>query len=108
MIIDAMRNAENENEIYCLLTAFIDAARFCHKRYFMPERVMQLPLRGVIDVGLRFDRLMAELDTASKELDDNGCVVLREALHVFGVALDELRRRGAEDGGRTAAVAHAA
>ena len=108
MVIDAMRNAEDENEIYCLLTAYIDAARFCHKRHFMPERVMHLPLRGVADVRLRFDRLMGELDRASRELDDKGCVVLREALHVFGVGLDQLQRKSGKYGDRTAGVAQAA
>ena len=87
MIVDVMRKADDENEIYCLLTAYIDAARFCYKGNFLPEHVMRLPVNDVHGVRSRFNSLIAGLDAASKGLDDSARVVLREALHVFGTAV---------------------
>src|SRR5688572_9105864 len=97
MLVDVLREAGDENEIYCLLTAYIDASRFCHRHHFMSEPVMRLPVTHVDDVRTRFESLVAELDAASKALDDSACVVLRDALHVFGTALHGLRQIGSSD-----------
>jgi hypothetical protein len=77
--------------IYFLLTAYIDTARSSGKLASVPEHIIQLPLRGVADVRTRFESLLIELDVASKQLNDEACVGIREALHIFGAALNGVR-----------------
>jgi hypothetical protein len=90
MMIDVMRDATTEHEIYFLLTAYIEAVRFCDKLNCMPESITRLPLRGMADLRTRFGELIDQLDVASRRLDDRSCTVLREALHIFGTALQRL------------------
>ena len=91
MIVDVLRQTDDENEIYCLLTAYIDATRFYGKCRFISERTLRLPVEGVADIESRFAAVVADLDRASKALDDAACLALREALHVFGTALHRLQ-----------------
>jgi hypothetical protein len=91
MIADVIRNASTEHEIYFLLTAYVEAARFCDKLHCLSEHITRLPLNGVTDISNRFEKLMIELDVASKRLDDNACVVIREAVHIFSSALNRLQ-----------------
>ncbi len=104
MLVDVLREAGDESEIYCLLTAYIDASRFCNRHHFMSEPVMRLPVTNLRDVRTRFETLVAELDAASKALDDPACVVLRDALHVFGTALHGLQQIGLNDDCQVTAV----
>ena len=90
MIIDVIREAENEHEIYFLVAAYIEAVRFCDKLHCMPGSITRLPLSGMNDVKTRFSTLMTELDTASRRLDERSCTVLKEGLEIFGIALDRL------------------
>jgi hypothetical protein len=90
MIADVIRNATSEHEIYFLLTAYVEAVRFCDKLNDMSEHMASLPLGGVDDVRTRFNKLVAGLDAASKRLDDKACETIREALHIFGAALHRL------------------
>lgn len=90
MMVDVMREADTEHEIYFLLTAYIEAVRFCDKLSCMPESITRLPLRGMPDLKSRFGELINQLDVASRRLDDRSCAVLREALHIFGTALQRL------------------
>ncbi len=87
MIADVIRKAETEHEIFLLLNAYIEAARFCDKLHCLPDDITRLPLDGAADVRMRFEQLIPELDAASKRLDDRSCLVIREAVHVFGTAL---------------------
>ena len=91
MFADIIRTAENEHEIYFLLTSYIDAVRFSNPLNTVSEQLTRLPLNGTTDVKDRFDKLMAELDTASKLSDERTCVVLREGVHILGAALSRLR-----------------
>jgi hypothetical protein len=95
MFADVIRNSKTEHEIYFLLTSYIEAVRFCDKLHCsIPEHITRLPLRGIADVRERFEHLMLELDTASKRLDDNSCMVIREGVHIFGAALNRLGALG--------------
>ena len=89
-IADVIRSANSEHEIYFLLTAYIRTMPFYDKLSRMPEPITRLPLNGIPDVRLRFGKLMVELDTASKQLDDTSCSSIKGAVHVFGTSLDRL------------------
>jgi chemotaxis family two-component system response regulator Rcp1 len=90
MFTDIIRTADSEHEIYFLLTSYIDALRSSSRLDSAPESLTRLPLSGWDDVKNRFDKLMLELDTASKRLNERGCVVIKEALHILGTALNRL------------------
>lgn len=87
MIADVIRKAETEHEVFVLLTAYIEAVRFCDKLHYLPDDITRLPLDGAMDVRTRFEQLILELDAASRRLDDRSCLVIREAVHIFGTAL---------------------
>jgi len=86
-ISDVMRDANSEYVVFFLLTAYIDALRFCD---CLPARLTSLPFTGICDVATRCQGLVVELDSASRKLDDKTCVLIKEALHVFGTALHRL------------------
>lgn len=90
MFTDIIRTADNAHEIYFLLTSYIDALRSSTRVDSAPESLTQLPLDGRDDVKNRFDKLMVELDAASKGLDERGRIVTKEALHILGTALNRL------------------
>ena len=91
MITDVIRNAENSNEIYFLLTSYLEALQFSGAMDRVLPHIVDLPLKDKVDLKVRFDKLMIELDCASKRLDDKACLVIKEMLHVFGTALSRLR-----------------
>jgi len=90
MFIDVIRGAETEHEIYFLLTAYIQSVRYSDRLRLAPDLLARLPLHGMSDVQSRFGALVPELDKASRRLDGKGCVLIREALNIFGTALDRL------------------
>lgn len=90
MITDVMREAESEHEIYFLLTAYLEALRFSDKLNLLPAPLERLPITGMADVGKRFEQLFIELDSASKGLNNNACIVIKEALHIFSTAFNRL------------------
>ena len=90
MIIGIIREANTEHDIYFLLTSYIEAVRFGDKLNFLPECLTRLPLTGLDDVRGRSAKLVAELDAASKRLDYKTCMVIKEALEIFGAALTRL------------------
>ena len=90
MISNIIREANTESEVYFWLTAYIEAMRFGDKLNLLSEHPTRLPLTGLDDVRGRSAKLIAELDVASKRLDDKVCVVIKEALEIFGTALTRL------------------
>jgi len=90
VITDAIRDANTEQDTYVLLAAYLEAMQRHEKRKMLPEYVTRLPMNGKDDVMARFEKLVAGLDAASKRLDDEACLVIKEALAVFGTALDRL------------------
>jgi hypothetical protein len=91
VITDVIREADSDHVIYFLLISYINAARYSDKVKSLPDRIAALPLAGKDDVRSRFELLMAELDAASKRLDDDACVTIKEALTTFGIALFRLQ-----------------
>jgi hypothetical protein len=90
VIADAIRDTNTEQDIYALLTGYLQIMQCYERRKMLPEYVTRLPISGKDDVMARFKKLVAGLDLASKRLDDEACVVIKDALAVFGTALDRL------------------
>ena len=89
MIIDReIRDAESENAIYFLLTAYIETTQFGGR---LPEYLTKLPITGLKDVEARSRQLMMELAKASQQRHDKSCVVIEEALHIFDDAVCRLK-----------------
>src|SRR3954468_9399916 len=91
MFTDVIRTAENEHEIFFLLTSYAEAVNYDRPIQPLPEAITRLPLRGVADVWERFDQLVPELDAASKRLDDRAVALIKQALHTYGTALGRLQ-----------------
>lgn len=90
MIADLIREARTEQEIFHLLNAYIEAAGCDGKSSYLPDDMATLP-SCVNDVMQRCFKLMEALDVSSKRLDDEACLALKEALHVYGNALNRLK-----------------
>jgi hypothetical protein len=86
MIIDAIRDASTEHEIQFLLTAYVEAVRYCDKLDILPGGMKDLPLAGVDDLKARVDGLKAGLGG----MNDRDRLVVREAMVIFTVALARL------------------
>ncbi|HUO43772.1 MAG TPA: hypothetical protein VMT94_02525 [Burkholderiales bacterium] len=91
MIADIIRKSETQSEIYFLLTSYLEALQFSGAGTGIPQPLLDLPLRGKTDMKARFEKLVIELDSASRRLDDEACLAIKEALHIFGAALNRLR-----------------
>jgi hypothetical protein len=90
-IINVIRDARTADEIYSLLTAYIEALQHCDKSESVAQRLLTLPINGKVDLQARSEQLFVELDVASKRLDDNACVVIKEARAIFTAALHCIR-----------------
>jgi hypothetical protein len=91
IVTDVIREADTDHVIYFLLSSYINGARHCEKMQSLPEQIAELPLTSKVEVRLRFETLMFALDAASKRLDDKACVIIKEALIIFGTALSRLQ-----------------
>jgi hypothetical protein len=92
MIADVIRHTDTEHEIYSLVIAYLEAMQFGDKTTFISPSTTTLPLMGKADLQKRFDQLFLDLDNASKSPNDQACMAMKEALHVFGSALQQLRQ----------------
>ena len=87
MILDVIQDADSEYVIFFLLAAYLEASLFAGK---LPEYIKSLPIVGVGDVAMRYQRLMTELHKAAEQSDDKSCLELQDALRVFDAALCRL------------------
>lgn len=94
-ITDAIFNADTKEEVFSLLTYYLDALRFGDNTNKLPEALTELPLAGADDVRRRIRKLITELDAASKRLDDRACLVIKEALAIFLAAIHRFDSPGA-------------
>lgn len=88
-IHDVIREASNEQEVYFLLTSYVETVRYCDKLACLPPPVRELPLHGVDDVRSRIGGLKAEL--RSPAVDENARGVVQEAAEIFDEALNRLQ-----------------
>ncbi len=91
MLTDVIRTAENEHEIYFLLTSYAQAIRYGPPVAPLPDAIARVPVRGLPDVRERFEQLVPELDAASKRLDDRAVALIKQALQTYGTALSRLQ-----------------
>jgi hypothetical protein len=91
MITQAVREARTEQDIYLLLTAYVQATRLGDELKKLSRHATGLPLTGLDDVRERIQGLFTELGVASRGLDDGSRLVIKEALYVFGEALMRLK-----------------
>jgi hypothetical protein len=75
-----------------LLTAYVKATRLGTELKGRPIQLTRLPLADRDDVRARIEGLFTELGMASRGLDDDSRLVIKEALYVFGEALFRLKR----------------
>src|ERR1043165_5550953 len=85
-ILEVLRQAANETEIYFLLTSYVEAVRYCDKFHTLPAQMRDLPLVGADDLKRRVERLRAGLDR-SDMLDRP---IIREASEIFAAAVDRM------------------
>jgi len=89
MITHAIREANSAQEVYVLLTKFLNGAQLSDLMR-QPQEITAMRVTGMDDVKDFAARLFSALQIVSKGLDDNSRVVVKEALYVFGTALDHL------------------
>lgn len=90
MITDIIYEAESEHEIYFLLTAYLEAIRFSDKLNLLSDPIEMFPINSMDNVRRRFKEFIVELDRASKGLNHNACLVIKEAMLIFNIALNRL------------------
>jgi hypothetical protein len=93
IILQAIREAHSEHEVYALLSAYseavgVEAARDSSSVANTP------PITDVAAVARYIEALVTALQEASKRLDDRARLFIKEVLHVFCAALDKLELLG--------------
>jgi hypothetical protein len=91
MISDVILEANNEHEIFFLLTAYVESLRYCDK-LGTPQGLTRLPLPGAGDVQSKFIGIRAVLNDEVEDCGTRTYAILREAVDVFGAAVDRLDR----------------
>jgi hypothetical protein len=92
MISDVILEANNEHEIFFLLTAYVESLRYCDKLGTLPQGLTRLPLSGAGDVQSKFIGIRAVLNDEVEDCGTRTYAILREAVDVFGAAVDRLDR----------------
>jgi hypothetical protein len=90
-LTDAIREASTVHEIYFLLTAYVEAARYCDRPGILPGEMRDLPIKGVDDLSARIGNLKAMFGVPPEELSSRDRVVVKEALEIYGCALARLK-----------------
>ena len=90
MFADFIREAKNEQEVFFLLTSYVESVRYGDQLNLGPETVTRIPLGDNDRVREQGQQLAAELNKASATQNENACLVIAEALPVFNAALDRL------------------
>jgi hypothetical protein len=90
MITHAIREASSSQEVYVLLTTYLNGVPLVSELMRQSREIMAMKLTGMDDVKACIVRLFSALQSVSKSLDDNSRMAVKEALYVFGAALDRL------------------
>jgi hypothetical protein len=90
IITQAVREANTEQQIYLLLTAYVRATGAGDGPEAVLRRLVGSPLSSSDDLKRQIERLFAALGMASKSLDDDSRVIIKEALYVSSEALTRL------------------
>jgi len=90
MFADAIHEARTEQDVFDLLNGYVDAIGGGGKPGSVPDSHATL-VSCANNVRQRGLELVGKLDMASKRLDDDACLALKEALHVYSSALNRLK-----------------
>ncbi len=90
MITHAIREASSAQEVYVLLTTYLNGAQLSSELMRGSQEITAMQVVGMDDVKGCTLRLFSALQSVSESLDDNSRVAVKEALYVFGTALDRL------------------
>jgi hypothetical protein len=90
MITHAIREASSAEEVYVLLTTYLDGAQLGCELMRQSHEITPLRVANMDDVKGCTVRLFSALQSVSESLDDNSRVAVKEALYVFGTALGHL------------------
>jgi hypothetical protein len=104
LITNVIRDAVDESQIRFLVSAYIEAVRYCDPLGVMPGAIRELPFGGIEDAAARVRTIGAMLD--SRQLaDDQARVVANEALGILTAAQQRLESLRAERSNRMPAAA---
>jgi len=90
-MIETIRNANSEANIYALLTSYVDTLRHSVTGMRVAQPVLALPIYDTADLQGRSALLFTELDSASMRLDNEMCFVYKDVLAIFAIALHCIR-----------------
>jgi hypothetical protein len=88
MITQAIRETCSSQEVYVLLTTYLRGARLASELVRQSQEMTTIRVTGLDDVKSYAVRLFSALQSVSETLDDRSRVAVKEALYVFGAALD--------------------
>ena len=100
MILQAIREAGSENELYELLSAYSQAVCVDEVADASSSGTSNTRITDAAAVARRIEALVLALQAASRRLDDRGRLLIKEVLHVFCAALDKLELLGEGPRGR--------
>lgn len=90
IVTHAIREASSSQEVYVLLTTYLNGAPLVGELMRLSREIVAMNLTGMDDMQVCTVRLFSALHNVSKSLDDISRVAVKEALYVFGSALDRL------------------
>jgi len=104
VITQAIHEADNEQEVYELLSEYLSAVRLDDKAHQALALITNSPIIGMVAVMQVIQGLVVALAAASRRLDDRSRLLIKDVLYVFCTAFDHLvlLRRVPRESGRTA------
>ncbi|HUF81275.1 MAG TPA: hypothetical protein VMN03_09090 [Burkholderiales bacterium] len=85
MFTDVIGEAVTEREVYFLLSAYVEAVRYCDQLGSLPDPVCALPVAGTDDVRKRAE-VLGEICRTAVQRDHGERRVTSEALEIFVAA----------------------
>lgn len=97
-IIQVIREANQVDSVYFLLTAYIEAVWHEPTPRWVPDAVLELPLKGRLDVAARWEIFHGATVKRGNQLSQAQRDKVSEALEVFRCAAERLQELHDEGG----------
>lgn len=96
LILDALRRSISSQEVYFLLTCYVDSLQFYGTGKRLPAGVTALPLHNLQDIEarcltVRQSQRLEPAATHTQTSGDSDAAILDEVAEVFGVAINCLK-----------------
>lgn len=91
MLLDVIKGATTEHEVYFLLHAYIEAIRHDDESEVLPQFLRQLPFHGLPDIEERVAELTLHLAGAGPPDRPMNRALVQEAHAILAAALTRLR-----------------